>query len=68
MINLTSQAYPGLVSPAKVQYFIENKWTGFPSDISSIIGTVLVNAELWDQPSFADLSRASSDAEPAPQM
>ena len=50
----------------RILYAFEHGWTGKPSDITNIVGTVVVNADMWDGEGFHDLLRASHDSEPGP--
>jgi hypothetical protein len=61
MLRLSQKAFPRL-SNSKVLFLLKS-WDGMPLSLGTLLGTVLVNADLWTTDTMSDLVRASSDAE-----
>ena len=61
MLNLSRRAFPR-INTAKV-LFVLKSWDGVPLSVSSLLGTIQVNADMWSDDVMSDLTRASSDAE-----
>lgn len=62
MINLKAEAYV-YTQYSRIEWAFKQFWTGRPADIGTMIGTVLINADMWDKGDLTKLVRASNDSE-----
>ena len=73
MVTGGSLAWVKLSTPAfdhiqckRVEFILNEFWTGKASSLQNILGTITINTSMWDRESLKDLIRASKDAEQGP--
>ena len=61
-LKLDAPAYDS-VPLKRLEHVLRERWDGTPKSIAAMAGTILINADMWEQEGLTDLVRASSDAE-----
>ena len=61
-LKLDATAYDA-VPLKRLERVLREHWDGTPKSITAMAGTILINADMWEQEGFTDLVRANSDAE-----
>jgi hypothetical protein len=61
-LKLDATAYD-TVPFKRLEHVLREHWDGTPKSITAMAGTILINADMWEQEGFTDLVRANSDAE-----
>ena len=65
-LNLSVSAYDQ-VPLKRIEHILREHWSGRAESIPTMLGSVIINSDLWDQGDTVNLIRASCDAEQGPQ-
>ena len=67
MLKLDACAYehPQL---SRIEFILKEHWNGAPESLTRMLGTIMINADMWGQEKMEGLIRAGSDAEPRPYI